>query len=140
MTLDDLVTILVDAKVGVYGTNIFQTSKAAIPSTDGPYLGITATGGSGPEGTHNATSMPGYVRPTIQIAVRGKNGIATQSMADAAFSALFKVRNKFINEVWWRQVRFLQSEPYDLGLDDFSRIILAFNIEVTKRPNAAMSQ
>src|SRR5688572_28803217 len=61
--LTELVTLLVAAGVGVFGTNIFITSKAVIPPGNGPYLNIVATGGTIGLRTQNDLSGPSYERP-----------------------------------------------------------------------------
>jgi hypothetical protein len=146
MFYDDIVTILVTAKVGVAGANaaggIFVSSKAAIPTGAGPYLSISETGGSSPEDTHNAarySSMPAYVRPNAQILVRASSYSVARTMAEAAYSALYSIQNQFINGVWWRETTMLQ-EPFDFGLDDLNRACVVFNMSAVKRPNAAMSR
>jgi hypothetical protein len=59
-------------------------------------------------------------------------------MADAAYLAFFRVRNQFVNGVFWRQIICLQ-EPFDFGLDDLNRPTVVFNIACTKRRDAATS-
>ncbi len=145
MFTEELLSILVDAGVGTLatGTNpppfsLFSSSKSQIPGGSGPFLSVTETGGSGPEGTHNSTKMPAYQRPNAQLVVRASTYAVARAMAMAAYAALFPVRNRFVMGCWWRQVIILQ-EPFDMGLDATSRATCGFNIAVTKRPNAAMS-
>jgi hypothetical protein len=139
--LDNIVSILVDAGVGIDGTNIFRGSKAQIPSSVGPYLTITDTGGSGPEGTHNAIGLPAYVRPNISITVRAQSTSAARTMVRDAYAALVAVgqRSQKIQGVWYRSIVPLQ-EPFDSGADGAGRITYTVNFAIVKRPNAAMSQ
>ena len=145
MFLDDLIKLLEDQGVGVGGTNIFGSSLARIPAGDGPYLSVTETGGGGPEGTHNAAAqgrLPAYQRPNAQLYFRAKTYIAARTMADAAYAAIVRVgqKSQFVNGVWWRSAVPLQ-EPFDMGVESGTgRALVAFNIAVVKRPNAAMSQ
>ncbi len=135
MLLDDIVTILQTASVGTDGVNIFQTSKASIPPGDGPYLSVKESGGSGPEGTHNSEfiGMPGYVRPNAQFIVRALDYDVAMTMARAAWFAMRRTKNQFVNGVWWKHVICLQ-EPNDLmGIDDLGRAQVSFNVSVTKR-------
>lgn len=146
--LEDLVVLLVGASIGIAETpapgNVFWSSKAAIPSGDGPYLSMIETGGSGPEGTHNAAaigSLPAYVRPNVQIIVRGKVYAAVRAMIDAAYGVIAKTgeRSQLINSVWYRSMIPLQ-EPFDFGTETGTgRIVYVFNVAITKRPNAAAS-
>lgn len=135
MFIDDLITILEDADVGDINVDIFVGPGAVIPAGPGPYLTITQTGGSAPEGTHNSMEEPAYVRPSAQFYVRGLALDEVVEMANAAYLAVFPIRNQLVNGVWWRQVRCLQ-EPYPLGTEDGTdRRIVVFNISVDKRPN-----
>lgn len=92
----ELVQLLVAAGVGVYGTNIFVSSKAVIPPGDGPYLNINATGGAVGLRTQNVTSGPTYERPSAQITVRAKSAAAAEAMCRAAYAALVGVRNRIV--------------------------------------------
>jgi len=139
MFLDELISVFVNAGVGTFPGNIFASSKAQLPNTDGPFLTLSETSGSGPEGTHNSTQLPAYVRPNAQIVARAKSYPVARNMAEAAFAAVYPVRNQLVAGVWWRQVVCLQN-PFDLGSDDVGRVQVVFNIQVTRRPNAAMSQ
>ena len=136
MFLDDIVKILTDA--GIPTASIFVSSKAVIPVGAGPYISVTETGGSGPEGTHNSTVLPAYVRPNAQILVRATSYPTARTTADTAWNALFAVKNQLVNGVFWRQVIMLQ-EPFDFGVDANGRATVVFNIAVTKRKNAATS-
>lgn len=131
MFIDDLVTILTQAGVGTAGTTIFWSSKAPIPTGDGPYLSIIETGGTDPWLVHNAGSY--YQRPSAQILARGKSYDATRNMIKNAYNALVRKRNVTINSVWYVSIDIHQ-EPFDLAVDDSGRIRYAFNITAVKRP------
>lgn len=142
MLTDDLVTILETAGVGVYGTTIFVGSKAALPTLESEsevaFVSIIAGGGASPEGTHNLVDVPAYVKPSAQIVARAMKYSLAEAKALEAYSALFKVRNQFVNGTWWRQVTMKQ-EPFDLGVDDNQRPRVAFNIDCVKRLSPATS-
>lgn len=91
--LTELVTLLVGAGVGVFGTNIFISSKAVIPSGNGPFLIVIATGGVTGIRTQNDVSGPSYERPSAQITTRANSAAAAEAMARAAYAALISVRN-----------------------------------------------
>ena len=127
---DDLVTQLEDDDVGTFGVNIFLHARARIPMLP---LGsatceITATGGTAPEHTQNATIYPAYLKPTCQLAFRADAPEEALEMADAAFQSVVKVRNMFIGSGWYRSVKCLQSEPIDLGVDDRGQSKFSFNV------------
>jgi len=137
--ITDLATILTGANVAVLGTSLFLGLTAVIPAGDGPFLSVVMTGGSGPEGTHNAVGLPAYQRPTAQIIARGASTPAAEALAIAAYTALWAVRNQFVNGVWWRQILPLQEPSEALGEDADGRAQWSFNVAIEKRPNAAMS-
>lgn len=139
--LDHVVEILTKAGVGIDNQTIFRTSKAQIPTGVGPYLTVTETGGSGPEGTHNAVGLPAYLRPTVSILVRGQSTGATRDMIKKAYAALvaFGQRSQAVQGVWYRGAVPLQ-EPFDTGTDGAGRFTMTVNFAFVKRPNAAMSR
>lgn len=92
----ELVAVLVAAGVGTYGTNIFISSKAVIPTGNGPYLNIVATGGAEGIRTQNVTSGPTYERPSAQVTVRAQSAAAAEAMARAAYAALVGIRNQSV--------------------------------------------
>lgn len=142
MFTDDVVTILETAGVGTYGSTIFVGSKAVLPTPDSEsevaFITIVATGGAAPEGTHNSTDVPAYVRPSAQVVARASKYSLAEAKALQAYLALFKVRNQFVNGTWWRQVTMKQ-EPFDLGEDDNARPRVAFNFDCVKRLSPATS-
>lgn len=91
--VEEIVGLLVTAGVGVFGTNIFASSKANIPSGAGPFLSIVETGGTAPERTQNEIGPPAYTRPSAQITVRATKYSEARTMARAAYNALVGVRN-----------------------------------------------
>jgi hypothetical protein len=54
-------------------------------------------------------------------------------MAAAAYAALFKIRNQFINSGWYKWIKPLQ-EPADIGLDTTGQARIVFNVIANKRP------
>ena len=125
MWLDDLITVMVDANVALTAT-FFKSSKAGIPTGEGPYFLLTATGGVPPAGVHGNPNA--YRFPGAQVQVRASKVSLASPAASAAWLALSVVRNRVINGTFYRSITMLQSEPYDLGLDDTQRLILAFNV------------
>jgi len=92
--LEEIVKVLTDASVGVYGTTIFDTSKAILPEGgDTPFLSIVATPGSPPEHTQNSTTLPAYEQPSAQITARATDYTDARTLARAAYDALAPIRN-----------------------------------------------
>lgn len=92
----EIVNLLVAAGVGVWGVNIFNSSKAVIPAGAGPYLSVVASGGTTGLRTQNRLG-PSYERATVQITVRGSSAAAAEAMCRAAYAALVVVRNTAVN-------------------------------------------
>lgn len=138
MVSEDLRTLIEAAGLGTFGTSLFFGSKATIPTGDGPFVSLIETGGATPEGTHNSTAKPAYVRPSVQVVARAKKRDDARNRAQALYLLLYPVRDQFVNGTWWRSVTVVQ-EPFDLGVDDAGRIRFAFNINVVKRLDPASS-
>ena len=94
--IEEILSILVDAGVGVVGTNILYSSAVSIPAGAGPYLHVLETGGREPDHTHNSIATPAYQRPGAQIVVRAQTYAAARTMALNAYNALVGVRNRHI--------------------------------------------
>jgi hypothetical protein len=92
---EELVAIMVAASVGVYGTNIFISGAADIPTGDGPYLSVNETGGFRGLRIHDQ-ARPAYPRPGAQIVVRATTYDAARTMARAAHNALSAVKNTVV--------------------------------------------
>lgn len=135
--LDDLLELFRTQGIGTPNSNMFASSKASIPTGNGPYLSVTETGGSGQEGTHNDSRVGknGYEQPNAQIICRAVNYNAAKTMAVKAHAAIVKVGSKsqMVNGTWWRSAKALQ-QPFDLGSDAQGRPQVVFNIAVVKRP------
>jgi hypothetical protein len=127
MWLDDLVTLLEADGVGVFGENIFGTSKSAPPILPSGTLSILVTGGSGADHTHNSVIRPAIVRPGAQITARAPDGVLADRLAHLAYDALAMVRNRWINSGWYLSIDALQ-EPHDGGLDARGQSQVFFNV------------
>ena len=89
---EEIVRVLTDASVGTYGTNIFISEMAKIPTGNGPYLTVNETGGFRGLRIHDQ-AKPAYPRPGAQIVVRATTYDAARTMARAAYNALAVVKN-----------------------------------------------
>ena len=127
--LDDLVTELEDAGVGTWGLDIFTSTRAEIPvlPSGEASLQLIETGGTSPENTQNALGQPAFMRPSAQVLARAKSKVQAETKAWDAYRVFFRVRNKFINSGWYRDIKPLQA-PIDLGLDDRGQIKYGFNV------------
>jgi len=96
--VQEILAVLEAAGVGQRGVDLFGTSQVAVPGPEiaGPFLVVRSTGGSAPLGTHNDGSGA-YRQPSAQFLVHGRDGVATEVMAQAAFSALLALRNQAVS-------------------------------------------
>lgn len=131
--LDEIKDRLVAQGVGVFGSNIFLGSKAAIPPGPGPYLTLIETGGMAPTRVQNKASA-NTQRPMAQVAVRGINYVTTRSMLKAAYDALDGIFNTTLSGTFYHKVTARQ-EPTDIGQDADGRPTIVFNIEAEKIPS-----
>jgi hypothetical protein len=67
------------------------------------------------------------MRPSAQILARANSKVQAEAKAWDAYRVMFRVRNKFINSGWYRDIKPLQA-PIDLGLDDRGQIKYGFNV------------
>ena len=130
--LDEIAARGVAQGLGVIGTSIFLSSKAVIPTGNGPYTSIIATGGAGARYTHN-TNAPDSQRPGAQILVRALSYPVAEAKARAWYDAL-TLRNTTLSGTYYQDLLPTQ-EPFDLGLDTTGRAQVAFNVLATKRPS-----
>lgn len=96
-----LARVLATAGVATYGTDLFISSEAKVPTGTGPYLVVTVTPGAPPLETHGA-ALPRMLRPGAQVlavakddegrTIRGASA-AAEAKAREAFAALGAVVN-----------------------------------------------
>jgi len=133
--LDDLADRLVAQGVGVFGTNIFGSSKAVIPVGIGPYLSLLETGGGPPAGTQNDTATE---RPSAQLLCRASTFPAARTMLRNAYNALGGangLHNVTLSGTFYLSITPKQSIT-DIGLEaGTSRAMVVFNIDVEKQPS-----
>lgn len=139
MFQEDLITQLEEDSVGTLNTNLFATLKSKVPMlvSGAATCQITITAGPGPDNTHNATIFPAYLRTTAQLMFRADKSANARAMADAAYRSLVKVRNEFINSGWYRSIKPLQSEPFEMPVDDRGQACYAFNALGDYKPPVA---
>lgn len=96
--LEEIAKILVDAGVGVKNSDLFASTKARIPTGDGPYITLVETGGTFPIWKQNSNT-PSEQRPSIQITVRAGGNTpyeTAKSKAVEAYNALIVIKNQII--------------------------------------------
>lgn len=130
--IDDLVTLWTAAGVGVFGTSIFASTKAHLPSGAVSFLKVTTTGGPSPLWKHN-TRKPAAVRPTAQVIAVAPTFVAADTLARAAWDVIANVPRNYVvsGGVFYREINPLQ-EPFDLGPDASGRAQVAFNVLAVK--------
>lgn len=95
--LEEIVKILVNAGVGVYGTTIFASQQATLPINNTTIMTIRDTGGTRPLRTQNSFPTIASRQPGAQITVRGETYAAARRVAFTAYDALARVRNQTVN-------------------------------------------
>lgn len=137
--LRDVVFLLEEAELGVYGSQIFLGAKAVLPIGDGPYISIIPTVGLDDEGTHNVSATGiAYERPSATLVTRALN-------FDDAYDTSIRAReylnfvNRFVNRTWWRLCR-PKGMPHELNSpDDKGRTRIVFTIDSVKRTSPETS-
>lgn len=135
---DDIKDRLVAQGVGVYNTDIFISSKAAIPVGAGPFLSLIETGGSGSSKTQNDTATE---HVTMQLVSRASTVAAARLMLRNAYNALGGANGLYnitINSTKYLSITSRQGSPTDIGLDDTGpngRVMFSFNIDAEKQPS-----
>lgn len=144
--IDDCVTILADAGLGVRGVSLFWTSGAVLPITSAPaaqtgFYTLRSTGGTSPILMHTSEQTPGYLRPSLQLTARAKGATAASFKAQQAWTLFAKDpdtgkprRDFFVNSCWYVSLDVVQSEPFDLGPDAAGLLRFEFNMKAVKRP------
>ena len=128
--LGELALRLESDGVGLLNTSIFLSARAKLPPGGGPFLTLIETGGVGPLFTHNEIGSA-KLRPGAQVVVRGGSYVATRLMADQAYASLDGVFNTLIGTSWYQSLTARQ-EPTDIGLDDFGRVRVSFNLDAVR--------
>jgi hypothetical protein len=94
--VEEVLQVLVTANVGQASVNIFHSSNVAQLKGAGPFLSVIETSGMPSDRTHGNTRLPAYERPGAQIVVRASATPVAKAMAWAAWRALAKVRNRYV--------------------------------------------
>jgi hypothetical protein len=126
-----LISLIEMNGLGLYGVTIFKGPKAKIPVGAGKFLSINPTGGGRAEGVHDAPDRP-YRKPSWQLVTVSDVYDTASSYSHALWRVIRKVRNTFIDDVWWRETEMNQ-EPSAFGLDDTGRPRVVFNFDATVR-------
>lgn len=82
---EEIVKILSDAALATLGTDTFIGPRATLPTGNGPYIGISDTGGSAPLETQNGDK---YERMSVQITVRASDYKTARTRALAVWREL----------------------------------------------------
>lgn len=100
-----------------------------LPTTDGPFLTISGTGGEPREGTHNAGSLR---LPHFQIVARARSYSVAANMAEAAYEKSDKANLLLTGGVFIINMHPI-NDPFPLPKDANGRNRVAFNVEVRAR-------
>lgn len=132
--LDELAAKLQADGVGTLGTTIFLSTKAQLPTGNGPFITIVETGGTTSRRTQNNTATQ---RPSAQVVARASSYSVARSKAVEAYLSLggdVGLFNTQLSGVFYLQITANQ-QLVDIGLDDLSRARVAFNVNAEKAPS-----
>lgn len=87
---NDILKLITDASLGVFGTDAFIGSASLTPDGDGPFVHIINTGGGSPNETHNLDIYPNL---SCQILVRSLDYTAARARAYAIWAEVHGKRN-----------------------------------------------
>lgn len=133
--LNEVAARLVAQGVGAINTVLFLGAKAIIPTGDGPYITLSATGGMQAAGTQNDTATE---RPSVQLLARATSyPIAEAKLTDAynALGGANGLHNLLLSGVWYVSVKARQPVTDMMQQDEQGRAMLVFNIDVEKSPS-----
>jgi Bacteriophage minor capsid protein len=133
--VEDIASVLTSASIGTVGTNIFYTTRATIPSDDGPYISLIETAGFPDFWIQNDKTRPAFERPGAQIIVRAARYTVARDKAIAVHYEIRKVINRFVGQNWYRWIKPLQL-PFDDGTDKENRARIKFNAICDRSPYA----
>jgi len=131
--LDEIAARIVSEGAGTLGQDLFLSTKANIPSGDGPYTSLIETGGA----TSRRTRLRPTQRPSAQIMVRASTYPAARAQAVAVQAALGGdegLYNIDLSGTFYQSIVPAQ-QISDFGLDDLNRARVVFNINVEKNPS-----
>lgn len=150
--IEDLVTVLENDSVAIYGSTLFKSTKAApaLQFVGSAVLVLIPTGGSSPERTQNddvlqpppsnpiyapGQGRPATIRPGAQVVAKAADYDSAEALARLAYTSLVRIGNQWINSGWYKSIDPL-NEPFDGGLDARGNAQCKFNIigRVGQRP------
>jgi len=132
--LDEIAARIQSQGAGTLGTDLFLSTKAQIPTGNGPYTTLVEYGGTTSRRTQNNKSTQ---RPSAQIVVRASTYPNARTRAQAVYAALGGdngLFNTVLSSTFYLWV-IPNQQLYDLGLDELSRARVAFNIDAEKDPS-----
>lgn len=133
--LEDLVTLVTNAQVGTFNTDLFTSTVASVPQLPDGTCVITETSGGPPERTHNSVKTPAYIHVSAQFMIRAATSKRARELARAYYLAVCGVRNTVINGGFYREINPMQ-EPYELvGPDERRDRRYVFNVWAVRRPD-----
>jgi|SRR5215472_5901979 len=141
MFIDDVLTLLINANVGVDGGTIFRSSKAFVPPSpqnypaldttkgQGPYLFLGDLGGPAPTRVQNYTT-PNTKKPSCMVLAKGLTYTACVALINQAYAAIDgQAFNSFVNGTFYLSIG-ARTEPMDYGIDATGNFVqYMFNVD-----------
>lgn len=130
--LEEVVSLLEEADVGVGNIDIFGGSDIKIADSDATITTLRETGAWPGIRTQDVRAMA-YEHPSAQLVVRAKTIARAREKAQQAYDALF-VTNRAVLGTWYLEVVPMQP-PFDMSKDAAGRCRYGFNFRALKRPS-----
>ncbi len=132
--VEDIVTLLTAASLGIIKVDLFYSSRAILPDGDGPYTTLIETAGLIDEWIQNDVTRPAFEHGGAQLVTRAAHYIDARNKALAIYAEINKVHNQYIGTTWYRRIHPLQ-RPFDAGPpDEHNRALIKFNVLGERSP------
>lgn len=130
MLLDELALFLEQRGIGTRGTDLFT---GIMPDTPDSAVALLERGGSRPEFVLNKKSI-NLENPAVSVWSRDFSYLAARQKSQDALDALVSIANTTLSSINYLRAT-PSTSPFLLKRDDNDRVIIAFNVSITKAPS-----
>ncbi len=130
MLLDELALFLEQRSVGTRGTDLFT---GIMPPTPDSAVALLERGGSGPGLVLDPVGI-NLENPAVSVWSRGESYSAARQKSQDALDAFATINNTYLSYVKYLNAT-PSSTPFLLKRDENDRVVIAFNVHITKAPS-----
>lgn len=130
--LEEAISVLEEADVGVSLVDLFAGSDVRIPEGQTTFITLRETQGYDGRRVQDVRGMA-YEMPTAQLVARARTLALAQAKARQAYDALF-ISNRTVLGTWYLEI-VPEQAPFDMGQDASGRPRYGFNFRADKRPS-----